>query len=95
MPGVALDQDEYTERYNGLVSRYEAVKAQFDEVTQAVADKADRKKLLEQFLQAGVETEHALVTLNSALALRGEEAGGFTTVDLLQVDLFTGGWSGV
>ena len=47
---VALDQDEYTQRYNGLVSRYEAVKAQFDEVTQAVADKADRKKLLEQFL---------------------------------------------
>ena len=40
---VALDQDEYTQRYNGLVSRYEAVKAQFDEVTQAVADKADRK----------------------------------------------------
>ena len=26
---VALDQDEYTQRYNGLVSRYEAVKAQF------------------------------------------------------------------
>ena len=47
---VALDQDEYTQRYNGLVSRYEAVKAQFDEVTQMVADKADRKKLLEQFL---------------------------------------------
>lgn len=39
-----------TMRYNGLVSRYEAVKAQFDEVTQMVADKADRKKLLEQFL---------------------------------------------
>lgn len=47
-------------------------------------------RLLEQFLQAGVETEHALVTLSSALALRGEEAGGFTTVDLLQIDLFTG-----
>ncbi len=47
-------------------------------------------RLLEQFLQAGVETEHALNTLNSALALRGEEQGGFTTVDLLQVDLFTG-----
>ena len=27
---VALDQDEYTQRYNGLVSRYEAVKAQYD-----------------------------------------------------------------
>ena len=47
-------------------------------------------RLLEQFLQAGVDTEHALITLNSALALRGEEAGGFTTIDLLQVDLFTG-----
>ena len=44
---TALDQDEYSERYNGLVSRYEAVKAQFDEVTQAIADKNDRKKLLE------------------------------------------------
>ncbi len=47
-------------------------------------------RLLEQFLQAGVDTEQALVTLSSALALRGEEAGGFTTIDLLQVDLFTG-----
>jgi len=47
-------------------------------------------RLLEQFLQAGVETENALVILNSALALRSEEEGGFTTVDLLQLDLFTG-----
>lgn len=29
---TALDQDEYTERYNGLVSRYETVKTRFDEV---------------------------------------------------------------
>lgn len=47
-------------------------------------------RLLEQFLKAGVETENALIILNSALSLRGEEEGGFTTVDLLQVDLFTG-----
>ena len=47
-------------------------------------------RLLEQFLLAGVDTGHALTTLASALALRGEETGGFTTVDLLQVDLFTG-----
>ncbi len=47
-------------------------------------------RLLEQFLQAGVDTEHALITLNSALALRSEEQGGFSTIDLLQVDLFTG-----
>jgi len=47
-------------------------------------------RLLEQFLKAGVETENALLILNSALSLRGEEEGGFTTVDLLQLDLFTG-----
>ena len=47
-------------------------------------------RLLEQLLQAGVESKQALTTLSSALALRGEEAGGFTTVDLLELDLFTG-----
>ncbi|MBE6956840.1 MAG: stage II sporulation protein E [Ruminococcaceae bacterium] len=47
-------------------------------------------RLLEQFLKAGVETENALTILNGALSLRGEEEGGFTTVDLLQIDLFTG-----
>ncbi len=47
-------------------------------------------RLLEQFLQSGVEAAQALTTLSSALALRGEDTGGFTTVDLLQVDLFTG-----
>ena len=47
-------------------------------------------RLLEQLIQAGVEARRALTTLSSALALRGEETGGFTTVDLLQLDLFTG-----
>ncbi len=47
-------------------------------------------RLLEQLLQAGVEARQALSTLSSALALRGEETGGFTTVDLLELDLFTG-----
>lgn len=47
-------------------------------------------KLLEQFLRAGVTPDAALRTLNGALALRSEEKGGFTTIDLLRVDLFTG-----
>lgn len=47
-------------------------------------------RLLEQLLQAGVNTQHALTTLASALALRGEDTGGFTTVDLLEIDLFSG-----
>lgn len=47
-------------------------------------------RLLEEFLRAGMESVAALRTVNSALALRNEENGGFTTVDLLRVDLYTG-----
>lgn len=47
-------------------------------------------RLLERFLRAGVDPESALKTLNSALILRYEEDAGFSTVDLLSVDLFTG-----
>ncbi|MBU5435155.1 SpoIIE family protein phosphatase [Pseudoflavonifractor sp. MSJ-37] len=46
--------------------------------------------LLEDLLRAGVPPEEALRTLSGALALRGEETGGFTTIDLLRLDLFTG-----
>ena len=47
-------------------------------------------RLLEQFLRAGVRPENALRTISAALALREEEELGFTTVDLLRLDLFTG-----
>lgn len=46
--------------------------------------------LLEKFLRAGLTPEEALQTVGEALALRGEAKGGFTTVDLLQLDLYTG-----
>ena len=39
-------------------------------------------RLLRQFLEAGIEAEAALKTLNAAMALRGAETGSFTTVDL-------------
>lgn len=54
---IALDQDEYTERYNGLVERYEKTKAEFDKVTQAIIDKETRKKLMDQFLRTIKEQE--------------------------------------
>lgn len=47
-------------------------------------------RLLEQFLLAGVAPPQALATLSSALAMREDELCGFTTVDLLQIDLFSG-----
>lgn len=47
---IALDQGEYTARYAGLVERYEKAKAAFDKVTQEIADKGARKKVMEQFI---------------------------------------------
>ena len=47
-------------------------------------------QLLEKFLRSGMEPEDALNTLNGALALRCEEEGGFTTIDLFRLDLYTG-----
>ena len=44
-------------------------------------------RLLEQFLKAGIEAEPALKTLNAALNLRSDEEGGFTTIDLLSINL--------
>ena len=46
-------------------------------------------RLLEQFLQAGIDAEPALRTLNSALNIRGDDQGSFTTIDLLAADLNT------
>lgn len=57
---------------------------------EAHAESAGAVGLLEKFLRAGVDPTQALMTLNGALALRGEELGGFTTIDLLRLDLFTG-----
>ncbi|NCE65947.1 stage II sporulation protein E [Pseudoflavonifractor sp. 524-17] len=54
-------------------------------------ESSEAARLLEQFLRAGVPPEEALRTLSGALALQGEETGGFTTIDLLRLDLFTGG----
>lgn len=46
--------------------------------------------LLEKFLRAGVTPANALKTLDQALALREEATGGFSTVDLLELDLYSG-----
>ena len=47
-------------------------------------------RLLRQFLEAGIRPESALRTLNSAMALRGEVTGSFTTMDLCTFDAFSG-----
>ena len=47
-------------------------------------------RLLQQFLEAGIEPEAALKTLNAAMALRGAETGSFTTIDLCVFEAETG-----
>ena len=56
----------------------------------AHAESAMTVRLLKQFLTAGIEALPALRTLNTALSLRGTENGGFTTIDLLALDLQSG-----
>ena len=57
---------------------------------EARRESAMTNRLLRQFLEAGITAEAALKTLNSALTLRCEETGGFSTIDLLTVDLHGG-----
>jgi stage II sporulation protein E len=43
-------------------------------------------RLLQQFLEAGIDAAPALQTLNGALRLRSEEVSSFTTIDLLALE---------
>lgn len=46
--------------------------------------------ILERFLKSGIDAKTAISTINSALILKGEETGGFTTLDFMQVNLYSG-----
>lgn len=47
-------------------------------------------RLLRQFLEAGIDALPALKTLNTALTLRGDTGGSFTTIDLLALQRGSG-----
>ena len=57
---------------------------------EAHAESSMTVRLLRQFLKAGIQPASALKTLNTALTLRCQEGGGFTTIDLLALDRRTG-----
>lgn len=48
---IAQAQGEYQKRYNGLVERYEAAKARFDEVTETIAERSARGERLTGFIR--------------------------------------------
>lgn len=54
---IAIDQDEYGERYNSLVQRYEKTKAEFDALSQEIIDKNGRKRQMEQFARIIADQE--------------------------------------
>ena len=85
---VSGDAGTYFKRFDGRV--YLLLCDGMGSGEQASRESGLAIRLLEQFLLTGIPADHALSTLTSALALRGEETGGFTTVDLLEIDLFTG-----
>ncbi len=47
-------------------------------------------KLLERFVRAGINPSLALKTMSSALLLSNEQSGGFTTIDFMKYDLYSG-----
>lgn len=55
---IAQDQEEYQRHYNSLVERYDAAKARFDEVTEAISAKnaqSERLTMFERKLKAQTE----------------------------------------
>ena len=48
---IAQDQAEYQKRYNGLVERYDAAKARYDEVTAAISAKEAQSERLADFIR--------------------------------------------
>ena len=55
---IAQDQGEYQRNYDSLVARYDAAKARFDEVTEAISAKeaqAERLSMFERTLEAQME----------------------------------------
>ena len=56
---IAQDQEEYQRQYNGLVERYDAAKARFDEVTETISAKeaqAERLAMFERTLKDHAES---------------------------------------
>ena len=53
---VVLDQETYNERYDSLISQYEAEKATYDKLESEIADKKARHQQLQDFIIAVKET---------------------------------------
>ncbi|MBR2255766.1 MAG: recombinase family protein [Blautia sp.] len=64
---VAQDQEEYTIRYDALVSRFETTKAEYEKVTSDIAAKGIRRRELERFIQSVEKLPEMVTEFDEAL----------------------------
>jgi hypothetical protein len=58
---TVLDQEEYKKRYDGLVQRYNDIKAQYDSVTDQIARNKAKQEIMTRFLDA-LKAQDGMVT---------------------------------
>ncbi len=63
---VALDQEEYQSRYDGLVDRFQKLQEEYDSVTARIAGNMARKKTMEQFIGT-IETQEPITKFDEGL----------------------------
>ncbi len=64
---VALDQDSYDKRYNGLVERYEACKKRLDELKEQRSVRREKASAINQFLHRLSERDEPLTVFTAGL----------------------------
>ena len=64
---IAQNQAEYQRRYEGLVARYDAVKARFDEVTDTISAKEAQSEGLALFIKCIKERSAPVTEFDSQL----------------------------
>lgn len=64
---VALDQEEYQRRYDGLVGRYDKAKARLDEVSAAISDNKARSETIRHFIRTLEKQDGVIAEFDDAL----------------------------
>lgn len=64
---IALNQDEYQKRYDGLVQRYDVAKARYDEVVAAISEKDAQSERLANFIRVLKEQDGIIREFDSSL----------------------------
>ena len=64
---MAQNQEEYTIRYDALVSRFEATKAEYEKVTSDISARGIRRRELDRFIQSVEKLPEMVTEFDEAL----------------------------